>query len=324
MSRSEESARRLANLANFRAAALGCELECEAAATTWEEADLEEHIAKCLPRLVLHAASFQSPWPKDDADSLWRKAMRQHGFGLTTALQAVLAFRVARATHAGARGAAFVNCCYPDAVNPLLAQAKIPVTCGAGNVSIIAALWRSRVRSAAPVRILAHHAHLMQLARPGTGDGVLPRVWVGEKECDRVREVLGSLQFPEGKAMNHLTGAVTATLAQALLGKRAVHTNAPGPSGWVGGYPVVVHSGKAALDLPRGLSPSQARAFNEEAQLAEGIVSIGREGLRYTEALATELRLCGSQFAEGFGVDKVEEAARDLQEVRFRMGGNAP
>jgi hypothetical protein len=324
LSRSEARARRLAILANFRAAAVGCDLECVAASTTWEEADLQEHFARHQPRLILHAASLQSPWPKSDKTSLWRRAMRQFGYGLTTALHAVLTFRVGRAARASAPEAAFVNCCYPDAVNPLLSLAGIPITCGTGNVAIIAAVWRSRLRSSRPIRILAHHAHLMQLARPGASQGVFPRVWIGDVECDRVPEILANVPFPKGKAMNHLTGAVTAMLAQALLGGRAIPTNVPGPLGLVGGYPVLAGAGMITLDLPPGLTPSEATTFNEQAQFAEGIRSIGKHGLKYTKALAAELRRRDSRFAAGFGLHQLEAAAADLLSLRQRLGGRAP
>lgn len=324
LSRSEEKARALAVLANLRAAALDCELDCTSASTNWEEPDLRRHIAACRPRVILHAASLQSPWAKGDTDSPWRQTMRGLGFGVSTALQAVLAFRVGRAARAAAPNAAFVNCCYPDAVNPLLAAAGIPITCGVGNVAIVTAVWHSRLRSTQPVRVLAHHAHLTHLVRPDPAQKVLPRVWIGDAECDHVGEVLANVDFPKGQAMNHLTGAVTATLVQALLGGRPVRSHAPGPGGLVGGYPVVARAGKVTLDLPRGLTRSQAVAFNEQAQIAEGIASIGKRGLRYTDSLATELRRCGSKFPDGFGPREVEQAAHDLMSVRERMGGVAP
>lgn len=324
LSRSAEKARALAILANLRAASLGTEMECASASTNWEEADLRRHIATCRPRVILHAASLQSPWVKGDTESPWRQTMRGLGFGVSTALQAVLAFRVGRAARVAAPGAAFVNCCYPDAVNPLLAAAGIPVTCGVGNVAIVAAVWHSRMRTSLPVRILAHHAHLTHLVRPDPAQKVLPRVWLGQSECDSVDQVLANVDFPKGAAMNHLTGAVTATLVQALLGRQAVRTHAPGPAGLVGGYPVVVRAGKISLDLPRGVTRSQAVAFNEQAQVAEGIVSIGKNGLRYTDTLAAELRRSGSRFPGGFSSREVEAAAEDLVSVRERMGGAAP
>jgi hypothetical protein len=324
LSRSAARARQLAILANYRAAASGCNLECTSASTSWEEADLQERIARYRPRLILHAASFQSPWPKADKNSLWRRIMREHGFGLTTALQAVLGFRVGRAAQRATPDAAFVNCCYPDAVNPLLRLAGIPVTCGTGNVAIVAAVWQSRMPSMHPARILAHHAHLRQVARPGAGQGVFPRVWIGDEENHSVPETLANVEFPKGKAMNHLTGAVTARLAQALLGERAVPTNVPGPFGLVGGYPVLAGSGKVTLDLPAGCTRAKAIAFNEEAQIAEGIQSIGKHGLRYTKGLAAQLKRARCRFAVGFSWQEIEEAAADLLSVRERLGGKAP
>jgi len=124
-----------------------------------DEADLQEHLTRYQPRLILARRKSAVAVATIDTSSLWRRAMREFGYGLTTVLQAVLAFRIGRAAQQCAPNAAFVNCCYPDAVNPLLLLAGIPVTCGTGNVSIIGAVWQSRRPTRLPVRILAHHAH---------------------------------------------------------------------------------------------------------------------------------------------------------------------
>jgi hypothetical protein len=321
VSRSEESAKSLAKLAEFRAAARNEKLACVSTATTWGESDLEELLKHFRPRLVLHVSSWQSPWPKNDADSPWRKAFREHGYGVTSVLQAVLAFRLARAARKCSPKTVIVNCCYPDIVNRLLSEAGLRILCGAGNVGIITALWNGIAKPKKPARLLAHHAHLAQLTRPRLGSDMYPRAWHGEAECRGVRKAFETAEIPRGKAMNLLTGAAIANLGQALLGKKSVPEHAVCPLGLPGGYPVLAGAGKVKLNLPRGLSLGAAVEFNAACEAPEGIQSIDENGLRYTAPLAAVFRRYDSKFAEGFKLDEIEAAAADMVSVRERMGG---
>jgi len=87
---------------------------------------------------------------------------------------------------------------------------------------------------------------------------------------------------------------------------------------------VLAGAGKVTLDLPADAVDLKLPAFNEQAQYAEGIDSIGGKGLRYTKALADSLRRARSRFPEGFSWRQIEEAASDMLCVRTRLGGTAP
>ena len=60
----------------------------------------------------------------------------------------------------------------------------------------------------------------------------------------------------------------------ALLSKEPVSTHSPGPNGLPGGYPVIISSEGATVDLPADLSLEQAIIMNQEAQTFDGIKKI--------------------------------------------------
>ena len=59
------------------------------------------------------------------------------GLSATAVLQAPLSIEVARAVKAVRPQAHFINCCFPDVVNPLIAALDLPISCGVGNVAIL-------------------------------------------------------------------------------------------------------------------------------------------------------------------------------------------
>ena len=81
-------------------------------------------------------------------------------------LQAPLSIAVARAVKAVRPQAHFINCCFADVVNPLIAALDLPISCGVGNVAILANAF-SGALALAPGRLkmLAHYQNLAPFRR---------------------------------------------------------------------------------------------------------------------------------------------------------------
>src|SRR5262249_33966423 len=128
--------------------------------------DVEARLARIRPDLVLHCASHQSPWEPLDAPSGWTALLRRAGFRVALPRRAGPAGAVARAVEGAAPDALFVNACFPDAVNPLLAALGLPILCGVGNVSQLAASLQSALGcpDQEGLQVLAHHVHLHEPA----------------------------------------------------------------------------------------------------------------------------------------------------------------
>jgi len=109
----------IAAIANARASILG-------GATTFVPLEMAKFTAAAFsrvfaalkPKVILHAASVQSPWEADQKESAWTKLIASAGFGITLPLQLHLVAEVSRA--AADTEAAIVNASYPDCVNVVL------------------------------------------------------------------------------------------------------------------------------------------------------------------------------------------------------------
>ena len=90
------------------------------------------------PKVVVQAASFQSGAVISNQGNAWTRLVAEGGLSATAVLQAPLSVAVARAVKAVRPQAHFINCCFADVVNPLIAALELPISCGVGNVAILA------------------------------------------------------------------------------------------------------------------------------------------------------------------------------------------
>jgi hypothetical protein len=275
VARDSERLRWLARATRARSELGGSPLRVGAYPLDWEDRQsLAALLSKVVPDVVLHTASWQSPWTLGGQDA-WSALVREIGYGVTLPLQRVLAQRLGQAVAEHVPNAAFVNACFPDAVNPLLARRGITVACGIGNVAILATMLGAElVRSAAPLRIVAHHAHVVEatIGRPAPNR---IRGWRGERVIDdEVTTWIAGTRLPTDHRLNAITGAAAVPLLQALAdGSRRYSGHAPGPLGLWGGYPISVERRVVALDLPVGLSAAEAKAHNIAAAVGDGILT---------------------------------------------------
>src|SRR5689334_6717879 len=123
----------------------------DAAATT---------LAATEPKVVVQAASFQTGNVISSADNAWTKLVAEGGLSATAVLQAPLSVEVARAVQAVRPRAYFINCCFPDVVNPLIAALDLPITCGVGNIAILSNAFAGIVGDASRLKVLAHYQNL--------------------------------------------------------------------------------------------------------------------------------------------------------------------
>jgi hypothetical protein len=282
-----------------------------------------EHVfVTARPRGVLVCASYQSPWERFNAPSAWTELLQQAGFGLSLPLQAALALTVARALASTQPEAWLVNACFPDAVNPLLAQSAVPVFSGVGNVALIAAGLQAALGLPDQRRlaVLGHHLHLHAPEQPG--DEALG--WLDGAPVPDVTGLLADLRATERPALNHITGTAAAALLLALLTGTELQTSLPGPLGLPGGYPVLVQAGTITLRLPDGLDPAAAVARNQQWADRDGVLVAGGRVAFAPSAAAALAREQTAQpeLAEliaGFPVVEQATACRQLLNLRARL-----
>jgi hypothetical protein len=317
----------LRTAANARAAIFGT-----AARFTTEAADLlrpdapAELIGRLRPSVVVQAASVQTSAVIAATDDAWSRLVAEGGLSATAVFQAVVSAAVARAVRDVHPAAQMINCCFPDVVNGMLAAMGLPVTCGTGNVAILASAFAGALASEpgaassarVGVKVLAHYQTLAAWRRPAAErSGPAPRVWMSGEEIADVFGRFGSVRLTPEPAIE-VSGAAGVPLILAMVTGREWSGHVPGPNGLPGGYPVRWRDGALTLDLPSGLSRDAATGWNTQFEAAGGLVLEGTRA-RYTGRLEERLHALSPLLSAGFDVLDLEQVHRDMQELRTRL-----
>jgi hypothetical protein len=274
------------------------------------------------PKVVVQSASMQSPWKVDNNASDWSKLVANAGFGITIAFHSLLSWRTASAIKKLGLKCHFVNTCYPDGVNQVLANAGLPLTTGVGNIGIFSAVIGSRlsVEQRPLLRVLGHHHHIVEWRKRSTERaGVAVRAWIGDEEIADVVGMTRDVQLPY-RDLNLISGASSVPVLLALAGEGKRQAHVPGPHGLAGGYPVLVDETGVVLDLPKGLSRDDAIVWNQQFEVEDG-VSVRDGRVVYSERAQELLRKHSPALAAGFAVQDVEPAAAELAALRQSLGG---
>lgn len=281
------------------------------------EADLEKKISKFAPKIVLQMSSPQSPWEFGDHNNKWSKLVNYAGFGLTVPLQSFVTLKVAKIIKNLKLQSLLVNACYPDLVNPLLKCLGYDVTCGVGNVSILAAAIRSRSEAykKADLKILGHHLHLTKRNNLPP-DYNNPRIWVDNIHEESADQSLERIRNVKDQELNQLTGLISAQIIMALLNTYPTFYNLPGPNGLPGGYPAIVSSSGVVLNLPSAIGEDEAIAWNIECSKYDG-ASIDKNGfVRFNDLARDSLKLNSMKCAEGFYCEDIDKVYKEFASLR--------
>jgi hypothetical protein len=273
-SRSVSQLQEIEAISNIRARLLNNEIRFTSSRVNWDdETSLAELMQEFKPKIVLHAASVQSPWELSRKDCRWAILVAKSGFGLTLPLQAVLAIKVARALQTVAPPPLFLNACYPDAINPLLRALGFNVLCGVGNIAILAAMYEASNPPGWFFHMLAHHYHIGAMGVEGFRIDEGPRLWhEGKSVHDTDQGWIRTLRAIHGRELNHVTGCTVAVLIGNITMNREFRSHVPGPFGLPGGYPVLFRDGALKLDLPPQVTESQAIDWNQTDAMKDGVV----------------------------------------------------
>lgn len=314
--RSGDCILRLDAIASARAALAGRQIHFEHYVANIHDAGILPVLQEFNPDGVLLCASHQSPAEGKLRPSAWTDLLGSGGYGSSLPLQADLAVVAGR--HAADVDAWFVNACLPDLVNPVLRALGIPVLCGVGNVSVLAAAIQSELELSdqRELALLAHHVHLHH----ALDDPDEARAWHQAAALD-VHDLLAPVRAAgsaDSTELNHITGYAAALVIDALLTGEELVTSLPGPHGLPGGYPVRVHDGTVTLRLPAMLSREAAISTNQRWSLLDGAVVEG-DRVRFGRAASIALAPYLPDLADGFDVTELAAACKYLLDLRARL-----
>jgi hypothetical protein len=283
--------------------------------------EVERLIAEDRPAVVVQAASSQPSSVISTHGDRWSQLVAEGGLSATAVFQALLSTRVARAIRDRLPSCHFINCCFPDVVNPLIAAAGLSVACGVGNIAILSNAFAGAVglRTPGELKMLAHYQTVGPWRRPAeTRQGPAPRVWLAEGEVPDVLTRFAAVRItPEPAIEISGASAVPLVLAMAADGSQW-QGHVPGPLGLPGGYPVTYRDGVLALDLPKSIGRPEAIAWNAGFEERNGLV-VTDGGVRYTGLLHDRLREASPELAEGFAVSELESVYEAMVELRARL-----
>ena len=287
----------------------------DAAATT---------LAIIKPKVVVQAASFQTGNVISNQDNGWTKLVAEGGLSATAVLQAPLSIEVARAVKAVRPQAYFINCCFPDVVNPLIAALDLPITSGVGNIAILSNAFAGVLGGAGGLKVLAHYQNLAAWRQPReTRGGRSARVWIDDQEVADVYARFASMRLPREPAIE-ISGPSGVPLMLAMATAKNWRGHMPGPNGLPGGYPIKFVAGKLDLDLPSSLTREEAIAWNLSYEENSGLVVRSDGRARYTGVLRERLAALSPTIAPGFHVRELEEASRAMNDLRSRLQARSP
>ncbi len=309
--------------ANSRAAMFGRPAYFSTLPIKWGSAEtVAEAVAASDPAVVIQAASVQSPSVIHTTDSAWGQLVKKGGLSVTTVFQSLLSERAARAMRLAGNQGAFINCCYPDVVNGILAAKNLPITCGVGNVAILSNMFEGDlgIRRAGSLKVLAHCQCLGPWRLPAAERGGTPaRVWIDDEEVDDLYPRFAHLKLTPEPVID-ISGCTTVPIVYALLGHHDLLGHAPAPEGLPGGYPVAIKDRVMTWTCPPasnatkpspGTVPSRKKAVLVEDD--------GR--VVYCGTMRSEFAKLSATLAEGFHVDDLETVYAEMVELRAKLGG---
>ena len=273
------------------------------------------------PSVVVQTASLQTASVIAGASNAWTRLVAQGGLSATAVFQAVLTARVARAVARASPASRLVNCCFPDVVNGLVAAMGLPLTCGVGNIAILAHAFASVLegRQRPKLQMLCHYQNIQAWRLPPERRaGSAPRVWLESEEVADPMSRFAAVQLTPEPVID-VSGASAVPLLLALAHRRPWTGHAPGPLGLPGGYPVRVRRGELGLDLPAGMNREAAIAFNLRHEQENGLVVENGGFARYTGRLNEALRAQSPDLAGGFEVSALEEVWPAMAALRTRL-----
>ena len=275
-------------------------------------------LSQARPSVVLQAASMQPGSVIAGEANGWSRLVAAGGLSASAVFQAQLSARVARACLDALPGVHFVNACFPDVANGLIAAMGLPVACGIGNIQILAHAFGGALggRRDTALKVLAHYQNLATWRRPPQErSGANARVWLDGLEVGDVLARFSQVQLTPEPVID-VSGAAAAPLLLALAHDRTWTGHVPGPAGLPGGYPVRAEHGRIRLDLPPGLSRDAAIAWNLAHEETSGLV-VDRHGwAHYTGRLRESLAAVSPEMARGFHVRDLEAVAAAMQQLR--------
>lgn len=278
-------------------------------------------LAATRPRIVVQAASIQTSQVIAQSGNAWTRLVAEGGLSATAVFQALISSRVAAAISRAGQPVILVNCGFPDVVNGMIRAMGHQVACGMGNVAILSNVFAGSASApaGAEVKVLAHYQNLAAWRRrPAERGGRPPRVWLDGREVADVYDRFADIQLTPEPVIE-ISGASGVPMLLAMVAGQLWRGHVPGPNGLPGGYPVQMTHGALNLDLPEGLTESEAVAWNASFEESNGLVVRPDGRVSFTGILGDRIAAYLPDLRNGFAVRDLEPVCDALLGLRSQL-----
>lgn len=295
-----------------------------------------ELIARLNPAVIYNSTSLQSWWVVNELPPEVNKKLYRDkcGLGPWISMHLALAHKLMQAVKASGVDTLVINAAYPDVTNPSLGRIGLAPAVGIGNSDLIVPYVKKATSEqlGVPMRevhveLIAHHYHTYYWCRTGEGYDAPHHLRVIAEGVDVTRELGDMRTFvaslpkhgmrPAGRHGQFVVASSSAKNILAMLFDTNELTNAPGPQGLEGGYPVRLGRHGAEVVVPAGMTLVDARNLNLQAQVYDGVKEILDDG---TVVMTPE---SFQTFQELFDLDsdsvKPETAFEQAMDLRARF-----
>ena len=214
------------------------------------------------------------------------------GLGAWLPCQLALGLNLAKAIKESGEKPYFINTSLSCLTNPVMGKIGLAPTIGIGNVDLIAPAVISYLsqetgvhRSLINIRLVCHHQHWVYPREAGYQPGapyflkimINDEVVTNQFNTDKVMFDAVKM-YPEGIAFTTVSASSAIKNLKAMVFDEGLSTHSPGPNGLPGGYPVVLDSRGAEVNLPNEISLEDAIKMNEESGRLDSIQEIKSDG----------------------------------------------
>jgi hypothetical protein len=288
-------------------------------------------IQEVQPVLIYNSMTLQSWWVITQLPQEAYKTIDEARYAPWYPMHFLPTYKLMQAVKKSGIKTHVVNAAFPDLVNPALAKIGLAPTVGIGNIDNLlcslrivgAKMFNVPLRSVT-IYMVAPHFVSYFAGRYGNSGGAPYYLKVMVDDIDMtskinrdefLAKVLTWGKRPGSSQAHPVVASSVCKIIMGILFDTKELGHAPGPNGLPGGYPIKLGAEGVEVFLPEGLSLDEAIRINNEAQIFEGVESIGEDGMVVlTDKSAGLFKKLLDFDCKIYTVQNVEAKARELDE----------
>lgn len=277
------------------------------------------------PDIIIYTAALGAPrYLRKDLPFEIHEKIIDGGYAIWLPMHLTLMYKFMQAVKSAKLKAHVVSLPFPDLVNPVLGKLGLAPTVGCGNLDnsvpgikkIVSDSLHVPMRDVS-VFLVASHSIRMIFLHKGIVRGLpfLLRIHVGGQDVTGKFDP-DALMFETRRTAPGLTASAAIKNALAILDDKGIISNAPGPIGLPGGFPVRLDKNGAQLALPADVEIKDAVRINEKGLELDGVAEIKPDGtVVYTENAVHVMKEIFRYDCKELKIEECETRYKELKQL---------